>query len=120
MVGTPGAGSVLGTRGEGERAGLPLPRTADLSLGKGTGPGFASDFVCWTQPWVHPLVEMILRVARGAAENWLLLGGVAGSGATTRNACKQFVLPCFKSLNSCSQLQPLNTCKDMGPLDRTC
>lgn len=44
------------------------------SLGKGTGPGFASDFVCWTQPWVHPLVEMNLRVARGAAENWLLLG----------------------------------------------
>lgn len=64
MVGTPGAESVLGTPGEGGRAGLPLPRTADLSLGKGIGPGLASDFVSWTQPWVHPLVEMNLRVAR--------------------------------------------------------
>lgn len=32
-------------RGTGADAGLSLPRTADLSLGKRTGPGFASDFV---------------------------------------------------------------------------
>lgn len=62
MVGSPVLRAWRGTRGEGGRAGLPLPRTADLSLGKETGPGFASDFVSWTRLWVHPLVEMNLGV----------------------------------------------------------
>lgn len=39
-------------------------RAQPTALGQGTGPGFASDFISWTQLWVHPLVEMNLGVAR--------------------------------------------------------
>lgn len=44
-------------------------------------------------------------------EEQAFVGGSGGKNSNYPQTLQILCLPCFKSLNSCSQLQPLNTCK---------